>query len=161
MWLEADFRVDCETDVFALFWVLAMVVVVLVPLGVPGYYLARLVGAARTYRTQLEGGGCEKGQSSAEQHANDETLRKYETMTRSYRADYIGWEPVDWLRKLFLGGLLMLINRGFVVLKSSWGPVSRSSSSAFMLRRVRTTRLPPTFSKGAWSCSSSSCSWSA
>ena len=113
MWLEADYRVDCETDEFRVFWLLAIAVVALVPVGVPGCLLTKLIGV-RTQRAQHDDSDCEQGKSDAE-HDHKPAPRKYAMITRSYCAECMWWEPIDWLRKMFLGGLLMLLERGSVV----------------------------------------------
>ena len=45
----------------------------------------------------------------------DNLSKRYEMLVRVYRPGAFFYEPVDWLRKMMLGGLLMLLHRGSIL----------------------------------------------
>ena len=52
-WLVADYSVDCETATFRAFWLLALVMVVLIPIGVPLLMLVKLA-RARSHGSDMQ-----------------------------------------------------------------------------------------------------------
>jgi hypothetical protein len=55
--LEADYSVSCETSEYKRYRAAALVLVALVPVGVPAALLAALLHAGRRYRTQYDAAG--------------------------------------------------------------------------------------------------------
>ena len=110
-WLERDYGVDCEDDTYSFFFYLACVLVVLIPLGVPIVLLLSMARqTVRNYNNFDHDSRRNFWQSNY-----DDLFEKYEMVVRVYRPGVFFYEAVDWLRKMLLGGLLMLLHRGSII----------------------------------------------
>ena len=110
-WLQADYSVNCTDGTYAMFRTFALVMVCVVSIGVP---LALLIGMADTTRRSWRAFDRDGGGSFVE--FNYPRLHKrYHTLLRPYRPGCAYYEMVDWLRKMLLGGLLMLLHRGSIL----------------------------------------------
>ena len=110
-WLEADYSVSCTDSSYDTFWTIAMVMMCLVSIGVP---LLLLVGMADATRRNWRAFDRDEGGDFADHNYKRLSFR-YRTLMRPYRSGCAYYEMVDWLRKMLLGGLLMLLHRGSIV----------------------------------------------
>lgn len=122
-WLEVDYSVSCSTGRFQTYTYLALMLVVLVPLGLPLGLLALLL-----YRRKAAGQQWQRASVTGDDNASPllpvdvmasskkeftrETLDALGFCVEDYRADCFWFEPVDMLRKLALSGLLQFVHRG-------------------------------------------------
>jgi hypothetical protein len=111
--LEANYSISCEDVAYHTFWVVAVVLVVIVPLGVPAWLLLRL--RTRMLKHRIEFAGKQHVNTSFYEYNYQRLFRSYEMVIRVYKAKVYYYEPFDWLRKMLLGGLLMLLHRGSVL----------------------------------------------
>eukprot|EP01050_Picozoa_sp_SAG11_P017100 SAG11_NODE_2422_length_3379_cov_191.171037_2_plen_742_part_00 len=109
--LERDYGVDCDDDTYKVFFYLACVLVVLIPLGVPVILLVKMWTQTRRNYNNFNH---DSGQDFWKSNYNNLSLN-YEMLVRVYREKSCFYEPVDWLRKMLLGGLLMLLHRGSIL----------------------------------------------
>jgi hypothetical protein len=98
-WLEADYSIACTTSTHAGFVGLAGMLVILVPLGIPAFMIAKMIRATR---------------GKFDEATNERLQHQFGFLMRPYRVEYLFYEGVDWIRKMCLGGLLMLLHRGSV-----------------------------------------------
>eukprot|EP01050_Picozoa_sp_SAG11_P006736 SAG11_NODE_536_length_8674_cov_6.314985_5_plen_465_part_00 len=133
--LVADYSIDCMTDRHQRYQAAAIVLVVLIPIGVPLFALAVLLRASRAHRANFasrDGGGqlreslvlptphlvdevASVGQWSAEEESayiHAQLAEKYSFLVSDYRPGCYWYEPVDLLRKLALTSLLEFFERG-------------------------------------------------
>ena len=130
-YLEADYSVDCMNESYLHYRTLALVLVGVVPLGVPLGLLAALMHQFRQSHKRWIEGEEQRGRNSARESLlveldvggdlQVESLIEYHRKraeelfgfcTEDYRAEFFWWEPVDLLRKLALSGLLQFVHRG-------------------------------------------------
>ena len=109
-WLEVDYGVSCTNGTHSFYASVAAILVLLVTLGLPLIGIIALVVATRRNRAAFD---ADSGASFAEyNHAR--LLRHYGLLIRVYRGEIIFYECIDWLRKMLLGGLLLLLHRGSI-----------------------------------------------
>ena len=110
-WLERDYAVDCESGTYWFFFVFATVLVAIIPLGVP---ICLLLVMGRQTGKNYNGFDHDSGDDFWARNRALLSVR-YEMLVRVYRPGAFFFEPVDWLRKMMLGGLLMLLHRGSIL----------------------------------------------
>jgi hypothetical protein len=123
--LEADYSINCTSQHYSNYRSLALVLVVIVPIGFPIGLLAALLhqkdGRVMTNCDSLsqqllstpEAEGAEPPEPEPAENLNTgvkDLIR--DLASRDYRAECFWFEPVDLLRKLFLSGLLQFVHRG-------------------------------------------------
>eukprot|EP01049_Picozoa_sp_SAG25_P001092 SAG25_NODE_43_length_19261_cov_111.931218_9_plen_1166_part_00 len=119
--LEVNYSVSCETSAYDTFETIALIMVVFVPLGVPAWLLFRLINQRNKHEKEFadarEGGFTVPmhAQTHFAEYNYQRLLRSYGMVIRVYRAKVYYYEPFDWLRKMLLGGLLMLLHRGSIL----------------------------------------------
>jgi hypothetical protein len=118
--LEADYAVVCIGDArYATYRRAALLLVLLVPIGVPALLLALLLRAGRRHRARfrtgepLLAGAVEHG--SAAEHTYAQLHKTFGFCIDDFRPGCYWFEPVDLLRKLALTGLLQFAERGTAV----------------------------------------------
>ena len=91
--------------------VLAIVLLALVPIGVPSVLLAAmgLETWQRHKSFDFDGG------RNFYEHNNRLLSRRFRMVMRAYRPGCECYEMMDWLRKMLLGGMLMMLHRGSVL----------------------------------------------
>jgi hypothetical protein len=129
--LEVDYSVDCYSEQYSTYKILAYVLVVVVPVGWPLVLLAALLHQWRQSQErwheadndndrahlraslawELEAGGDMQTDSFAEYHRK-RAEHLFGFLVADYRPECFWYEPVDMLRKLALSGLLQFIHRG-------------------------------------------------
>jgi hypothetical protein len=134
--LEADYSIDCMSVRHQTYQVVATVLVLLVPIGVPLFALAVLLRASRAHRAEAltAGGGTEplreslvlpartsaevtveRGPSTEEYeelYIHARLAQQYSFLVWDYRLGCYWYEPCDLLRKLALTSLLRFVERG-------------------------------------------------
>ena len=123
--LEADYSVPCPADSFNFYSVLAYVMVVLVPLGLPAGLFGLLWNqrrrAAFQYNLATTSGRLPRGTNMQAIFEAAGSQRQFQQETagdafgfcvEDYREDCYWFEPVDMMRKLALSGLLQFVHRG-------------------------------------------------
>ena len=128
-WLETDMGVSCEDAKHADYARLAVAIIVVVIVGVPAVFATALWAETRRNRREFHGtsgalllsaqdkprlrGDVQTAQQKSFLEYNFEKLgARYSVVIRSYKPSLIYWEAVDWLRKVFLSGVLLLLHRG-------------------------------------------------
>jgi hypothetical protein len=111
--LEVNYSVNCEDTAYHTFRFIALVMVVVVPLGVPAWLIFQLINQRQRHKIEFAD-KLNVGTGFAEYNYR-RLLRSYAMVIRVYRAEVYFYEPFDWLRKMLLGGLLMLLHRGSIL----------------------------------------------
>ena len=109
-WLEQDYSVECGGGLYNFFFFFSVLLVVVIPLGVP---LSLLMVLLRRTRRNYNNFDHDSGRDFWQANYDD-IFNSYEMVVRVYRKEVCFYEAVDWLRKMLLGGLLMLLHRGSV-----------------------------------------------
>ena len=116
--LEVDYSVSCLTDEYRSYRVMAWILLVLWPVGIPICLLCLLSWHRRRIVREFVGAATEscveaadEGRSIA-QHTKTQLMQRYAFCLDDYRPEAWWFEPVDMLRKLALSGLLQFVQRG-------------------------------------------------
>jgi hypothetical protein len=106
---EEDYSVDCSSSTFSFMGFITIVLIVLVPVGVPLGFL----WAMRSKKTALGGvntndlGGSKLNEPDADDDDDD-----YSFLIKDYRPEFWYYEIITYTRKLLLGGLSVIMARG-------------------------------------------------
>ena len=119
--LEADYAVACVGDArYTAYRRAALLLVVLLPVGVPVVLLLLLLRAGRRHRARFSvddplratlAAAPERGATAAE-YAHARLLETFGFCTADFRPGCYWFEPLDLFRKLALTGLLQFVDRG-------------------------------------------------
>jgi hypothetical protein len=123
--LEADYTVECAGALYARYHLGGILLVILIPFGVPALLLALLLRASRRHRVQFElmgitpsgghplratlGGASTR---TAAEHVYAKLYGTFRFCIDDFRDGCHWFEPVDLLRKLALTALLQFVHRG-------------------------------------------------
>jgi hypothetical protein len=127
--LEADYSVDCTSARYSEYRSLALVLVIIVPIGFPLTLLSALMYQWRQSKRRWNEADCDSDElrqslsieSEVGGDLDVESLTEYHRKraeesfgfcTEDYRPECFWFEPVDLLRKLALSGLLQFVHRG-------------------------------------------------
>jgi hypothetical protein len=127
--LEADYSISCDTLEYEHYHTLALLLVLVIPIGVPTLLLALLLRSAQHHRLRFNSRSVQQvgnmfsrpvpRKAEGEKHRQEEAEYVYEKLqktyafcTKDYRPDTFWFEPVDMYRKLALTGLLQFVPRG-------------------------------------------------
>jgi hypothetical protein len=116
-WLEADYAVSCQSERYQTFRVMAIVLVVLVPLGVP-LLLLRLLLRHQQHtgdewdQQRLSAPSLQASTQLKQMYRRTQAKQAFGFLTEDFKPEWYWFEPVDMLRKLALSGLLQLVHRG-------------------------------------------------
>eukprot|EP01045_Picozoa_sp_COSAG04_P027625 COSAG04_NODE_4082_length_2316_cov_41.215607_3_plen_383_part_01 len=107
---EDDYTIDCTTTKFTLTVVFAVLVIILIPIGVPAIFTLLMLRAKQSI-----GGTVNEtalgGAKLAPDDADDES-DTYGFLIKDYRPQYWYHEIVTYSRKLLLGGISVVMGRG-------------------------------------------------
>jgi hypothetical protein len=93
--LEADYSIDCNSNGYASFFLFAVAVTILIPIGVP-------VGAYLLMHKH-------KAAILAE---DEDVLHEFDGLLGDFKPTFYYWEVIELLRKLILAGLIMFFAPG-------------------------------------------------
>eukprot|EP01045_Picozoa_sp_COSAG04_P009418 COSAG04_NODE_543_length_12846_cov_7.281556_3_plen_1215_part_00 len=107
---EDDYTIDCSTTKFMLTVVFAVLVIILIPIGVPAIFTMLMLRAKRS----LGGVVNETALGGAKLVADDadDESDTYGFLIKDYRPQYWYHEIVTYSRKLLLGGISVVMGRG-------------------------------------------------
>ena len=107
---EDDYTIDCSTTKFTLTVVFAVIVIILIPFGVPAIFTVLMLRAKQSI-----GGAVNEtalgGAKLVPDDADDES-DTYGFLIKDYRPQYWYHEIVTYSRKLLLGGISVVMGRG-------------------------------------------------